>query len=266
MTAGPAPDRRVRDVLRPWLPTVRIAGIDVVDLARRDLVDRAVDAVKRPAPAPTVMFALHVGGLNETADPAFVRVMNAADFVYADGMSVVLLGRLAGARWMERTTTTDVGPEILERLAFELGRPPRVAIVGGPPGLAERAVAVLSGRYGVLDAGTCDGYRDDYTAPLAAIGEREPDLLVVAMGMPREAEWVRRHRAGITAPLVLTAGGLLGFLTGDETRAPRLAGRTGLEWVWRLAQRPALASRYGHGALTVARLALRDRRTTGGPP
>ncbi|MER5669726.1 WecB/TagA/CpsF family glycosyltransferase [Pseudonocardia alni] len=246
--------------------TVRVAGIEVADLARREIVDRAVTAVTRPSGRPTVMFALHVGGLNESADPAFVEVMNSADLVYADGMSVVLLGRLAGAVSMERTTTTDIGPEIMERLAAELGRPARIALVGGPPGLAERAGAVLGDRFGAVTAGTCDGYRDDYTAALAGIGAREPDVLVVAMGMPLEAGWVRRHLPEITAPLVLTAGGLLGFLTGAESRAPELAGRIGLEWLWRLAQRPALASRYGRGALTVARLALRDRATTAGPP
>lgn len=266
MTGEPTPGRRTEPD-RPALRTVRIAGIDVVDRTRRDIVDRAVDTVKRRAAAPTVMFALHVGGLNAAADPAFVELMNSADLVYADGVSVVLLGRLAGAVRMERSATTDIGPEIVERLASELGRPPRVAIVGGPPGLAERAVAALAARYGVVDAGTCDGYREDYTAALAAIGDGEPDLLVVAMGMPLEAEWVRRHRDAVAAPLVLTAGGLLGFLTGDESRAPAPVGRSGLEWVWRLAQRPALASRYGRGALTVARLALGgDRARAGGPP
>ncbi|WP_226366699.1 WecB/TagA/CpsF family glycosyltransferase [Pseudonocardia sp. ICBG162] len=264
MTVEPAPTRGTAE--RPGLPTVRIAGIDVVDLARHDIVDRAVDAVKRRAARPTVMFAMHVGGLNAARDPQFAETMNSAGFVYADGMSVVLLGRLAGAVWMERTTTTDVAPEIVERLAFELGRPPRVAIVGGPPGLAGRAAAVLGERFGAVDAGVCDGYRDDYAGALAAIRAGDPDVLVVAMGMPLEAGWVRRHLPDITAPLVLTAGGLLGFLTGDEARAPGIAGRSGLEWLWRLAQRPALASRYGRGALTVARLALSGRTTTGGPP
>ncbi|WP_214402289.1 WecB/TagA/CpsF family glycosyltransferase [Pseudonocardia lacus] len=247
---------------RSELPTVTVAGVDVVDAAVADILGDVRRAVTAGGASPQVYFALHVGGLRLASDPAFVRLLNSARATYADGMSVVLLAKLAGARRIERAGTTDIGIPIIRTAQAALGRPLRVALVGGPPGLAVAAGAVLNRVTGCDVCLAADGFAEDSGPLLTRLADAAPDLLVVGMGMPTEARWVHQHLDRIAAPLVLTCGGWMGFLTGREKRAPAALQRAGLEWTYRLAQDPRrLVRRYAGGAVVWVRLAVATSRS-----
>jgi N-acetylglucosaminyldiphosphoundecaprenol N-acetyl-beta-D-mannosaminyltransferase len=247
------------DAWRP-VPTVEVAGIRVADASVEQILADVRRAVLAEDPSPQVYYALHVGGLTLASADAYVQSMNSARLTYADGMSVVLLAKLAGGRSVERAGTTDIGVPIIENAQQALGRPLRVALIGGPPGLAEAAGATLSEATGCSVCLTADGYADDFGPVLAELRDLEPDLLVIGMGMPTEAHWVTKNLAEINASLVVTCGGWMGFLTGRERRAPSALQRVGLEWTYRLAQDPRrLARRYLGGALVWLRLAVAVR-------
>ncbi len=250
-------------------PAVRVGPFEVSDLTTTAAVERLVALVGPPGPRPARAFALHVGGLVARRDAAFVAAMNAAELVYADGASVVLIGKAAGAQHLERSSTTDIGWDLLRELTARRGEAPVVSIVGGPPGLAARALEVLVSA-GVAQAGVSDhGYHSDWTEPLRALRQRPADVLVVGLGAPREMVWVTEHLDELEAGLVLTCGGWLGFLVGEEARAPTWMQRLSLEWVFRVLQSPRrLAARYLRGAgatavLSAAAVLDRWRRPRG---
>lgn len=239
---------------------VHVGPFRVADASASVLVG---DVVARTSaePGPLLVYALHVGGLNARHDPAYVAAMDRADVVYADGGSVVWLARLAGAASIERAPTTDVGWDILRGLAEALGRPVRVALVGGPAGLAERAAAVLEQDAAVQVVHTEHGYHSDWSAPLAALRDSGPDACLVGLGAPAEMVWCDRHRDALPAGLVLTCGGWFGHLVGDERRAPRLLRHSGLEWIARVAQAPGrLGPRYARGIGSSAALSVQVLR------
>jgi N-acetylglucosaminyldiphosphoundecaprenol N-acetyl-beta-D-mannosaminyltransferase len=207
-------------------------------------------------------FALHVGGLNALSDTRFVEAMNAADLVYADGGSVVWLGRRNGALRMARAATTDIGWDVLRGLEERLGRLPRVALIGGGPGLAKRAAATLE------DAGVAEsvliahGYHEEWAEHVDRVRQARPDVILVGLGAPNEMVWAHEWAPQLGQGLVLTCGGWFGFLAGEERRAPRLIRRSGLEWIGRVAQQPwRLGPRYARGMMTTATLSLRSSRT-----
>ncbi len=240
---------------------VQVGPFRLHDVSQEGVVERLVDLAVADLDAPAFAFALHVGGLNERRDPAFVEAMAAADVVYADGGSVVWLAHLAGAERLDRAPTTDVGWKVLRGFAVRTGRRPRVALLGGVGGLAARAGAVLSDA-GVADVVLTDhGYHEDWQAPLAEVRESLPDVLVVGLGAPLEMVWAVRHRSALPACVTVTCGGWFGHLVGDEKRAPQVLRRSGLEWIARVAQAPRrLGPRYARGAATTARLAIEIRR------
>jgi len=238
--------------------TVAVGPFRVCDERADDLVGRLVSgAVDCLGSRPFLAYALHVGGLNDRGDIGFVQAMSRADIVYADGMSVVLLARLAGATRLERSGTTDLGWAVLRALSVTLGRPARVALVGGPDGLTARAGAVLVAEAGVQVVATEHGYHDNWDGVLERVAAAGPDVVIVGLGAPREMTWVQRHRGALPACLVLTCGGWFGFLTAQEKRAPDWMQSIGLEWSYRVAQAPRrLAGRYARGAGTTAVLAV----------
>lgn len=178
---------------------------------------------------PFSVFALHVGGLNQGGDAAFVAAFNRADVRCADGIGVVLVARSGGAEQIERTATTDFGWQVLERLSAGLDRPLRVACVGGEEGLAERAGALLAGSVrGELVFAT-HGFHEDWSHALSDLRTCEPDIVILGLGMPNEALWVQEHWSALPAAVLLTCGGWMRFVVGEERRAPGILQRSGME-------------------------------------
>lgn len=263
-----APPKVIRDLPRivrsvqdgeapPW-SRVGIGPFEVCDLAQRDVVDAIVaGAVTAASSRSWITYALHVGGLNERRDTQFVAAMSHADLVYADGMSVVMLARIAGAKRIERSGTTDIGWSVLTELTQRLGRPARVALVGGPDGLTARAGAVLESEAGVEIVLTEHGFHDDWSPVLHRLVLSRCDVLILGLGAPAEMKWVEHNRDRLPPCLVMTCGGWFGFITQDERRAPVWARRAGMEWLFRLMQAPQrLFRRYATGALSTGSLAF----------
>lgn len=233
------------------LGSVYVGGPMVADATREKVIRKAAIPA---GPRARLVYALHVGGLLELRNQPFRKALDGADLVYADGAAVILLARAAGAKQIERAPTTDIGMPIVQGLSENLSRPVRVALLGGPPGLAVRASSKFrdAGAEVVL---TLDGYFTDDEPVLESLREAAPDLVVVGLGMPREAIWTFGNRSKLPAAVILTCGGWFGFLAGDEKRAPQLLHSAGLEWTYRLSQQfRRLIGRYSRGALKVVSL------------
>ena len=244
--------------------TVQVGPFRVAAVPRRELVDMIVNWPTDAMPA--VMCHLHVGALNHRNDARFVDAMNAADLVYADGMATVVVGRLAGAKRLERAGLTDIGHDVIARLGVARGRPVRLALLGGPDDLAARAGAELAAMHPCEVVYSTHGFHDDasWSEVLDQTRAAAPDIVFVGLGMPREAFWAQQFEAELPAALIMASGGFFGHVAGHEKRAPMWARKFGLEWVWRLAQDPKrLGARYAKGLTSTAALsieALRSRR------
>lgn len=244
--------RRVQD--RPACvasPRVCVGPFQVVDTTARDVLATLV--AEAGGSRPYLAYALHVGGLNARKDDAYIQAMSGADLVYADGVSIVLLARIAGARNIERAPTTDLGWALLRELREALGRPVRVALVGGADGRSREAGEVLQRELGIEVVAAESGYQSDWRPCLSRLVESQCDVLFVGLGAPGEMKWVYQHRSGLPPCLVLTCGGWFGFVVSEEKRAPDWMRRSGAEWCFRLAQAPRrLGRRYACGAWVCA--------------
>jgi N-acetylglucosaminyldiphosphoundecaprenol N-acetyl-beta-D-mannosaminyltransferase len=240
-----------------------VGPFTVDDLGYSDVVSALAKLAAVDRGSPARAYALHVGGLNHRQDADFVEEMRAAELVYADGGSIVLLAKLAGARRVQRAPTTDIGWDVLRAVGQRLGRAARLALIGGPPGLADRAGAALENGAAGTVVFKSDGFRDDWEPVLDSLVAADVDVCLVGMGAPREMLWVRTWYHRLPHTLLLTCGGWFGFLAGDERRAGALLRRPGLEWIARVAQSPRrLGARYALGAVStgvVAAQMLGDR-------
>jgi N-acetylglucosaminyldiphosphoundecaprenol N-acetyl-beta-D-mannosaminyltransferase len=241
------------------LPRLRIGPFQISDLCRDDVVAAIVSGTiaSRERRRAWVSYALHVGGLNHRRDTGYLDAMSRADLVYADGMSVIVLAKLAGARAAERAGTTDIGWLVIRQLGVALGRPARIALIGGPEGLTSRAARVLEAETGAQIVLTEQGYHNDWSPVLDRLTNSGCDMILVGLGAPREMKWVDKHVHDLPPSLVMTCGGWFGFITQDEKRAPQWVQDSGLEWTYRIAQSPRrLIKRYAKGAVSTAALAI----------
>ena len=80
---------------------------------------------------------------------------------------------------------------------------------------------------------------------LSRIRDAKPDLVLVALGAPKQEIFSHEQREALKPAVLLGIGASLDFIAGSRRRAPRWVSSAGLEWLYRLAQEPRrLAGRY----------------------
>ena len=69
--------------------------------------------------------------------------------------------------------------------------------------------------------------------------EARPDLIIMAMGMPKQEEVSVKLREALGHPVLIVNGGaILDYIGGKVPRAPKVMRQTGMEWLFRLAVEP----------------------------
>jgi N-acetylglucosaminyldiphosphoundecaprenol N-acetyl-beta-D-mannosaminyltransferase len=199
----------------------------------------ALIARKRPA----VIFTPNVQRLVAAhRDPSIQDIYRRADLLLADGMPLYWASRLLKKGLKERVAGSDLIFTFSER-ASQKGY--KVFLLGAAPGVAARAAERLTARYpGLKVAGT-------YSPPLGferddrEIGKVEgllkttqPDLLFLALGLPKEERFLWKNRDRIPVPVSIGVGASIDFAAGEVRRAPRWVQRIGFEWLFRLFQDP----------------------------
>jgi N-acetylglucosaminyldiphosphoundecaprenol N-acetyl-beta-D-mannosaminyltransferase len=101
------------------------------------------------------------------------------------------------------------------------------------------------------------------------INRASPEVLWVALGLPKQERWIVSHRDRLNVPVIVAAGAAIKFHSGKVVPAPLWASRAGLEWFWRLLHEPRTVWRraliYGpqFTFLSVVELLRRERRGLG---
>ncbi len=177
------------------------------------------------------------------------RLYQAASLRVVDGMPLLWLARLGDRPLPARVAGSDLVWSLASRAA-QTGT--RVFLLGGEPGVAERASERLLAHAPGLQVAGARSPRistpptaeqiDAVASELEAAG---PALVYCAFGSPKEQELAAALAQRLPATWWLGCGISLSFVAGEVQRAPRWLQRLGLEWLHRMIQEPRrLASRY----------------------
>ncbi|MEB3332247.1 MAG: WecB/TagA/CpsF family glycosyltransferase [Synechococcaceae cyanobacterium] len=170
-------------------------------------------------------------------DAALGAAIAAADLVIPDGAGVVWALSRQGHH-VSRAPGIELAHWLLQQ-AERLGW--RVALVGGAPEVMEllrpRLLAELPGLELVF---CCHGYHKAEIWPELErqLLEAKPDLVLVALGVPRQETWIH-SLAGRRSGLWMGVGGSFDVWAGLKRRAPAWMGSLQLEWLYRLLQEPS---------------------------
>lgn len=219
---------------------------------RVSLMGLELDALSEREVIETVVLSEQLGGwvcpvnldvLRQVVQaPPIQGMVEEADLIVADGMPLIWFSQLQGTPLPERVA----GSSLILSLPVQAAKRDRsIFLLGGDPGVAERAAARLVALNPALTvAGTfCPewGYEDD-PARLAEIEQAvlsaKPDIVFVALGFPKQERLIRRLRPVLPTAWFISCGISFSFVTGDVRRAPVLLQRLGLEWMHRLLQEP----------------------------
>jgi len=198
---------------------------------------------RQPTPQHTLLHIVTVNPefvIAARRDAEFADVLHHSGLATADGVGIVLAGRLLGVPTGPRVT----GVDLVEGLAGLRAPGLRLFLLGAGPGVVDEVAERLRARIPDVEiVGTFSGSPDD--SGLAEIEARleqaRATVLLVAFGHPRQDLWIARHRERLGSHGILVAAGIGGafdYLAGRVPRAPGWLRRLGLEWLYRLIRQP----------------------------
>jgi N-acetylglucosaminyldiphosphoundecaprenol N-acetyl-beta-D-mannosaminyltransferase len=182
-------------------------------------------------------------------DPRLCDAYDRSSLSLVDGTPVLWASRMLGAPLPAKVSGSDLIGPLLARAAE---RNYRVYIVGGTPRAVELSRQKLARELPSLqivgvEAGRVDveGTTAEGQAMVERVRSARPDLVLVALGAPKQEIWSQIHREQLKPAVMIGVGGSFDFVAGIVRRSPRWMSKAGLEWLYRLMNEPRrLAGRY----------------------
>ena len=176
-------------------------------------------------------------------DARMRQLYNQAHYIHADGMSLIILGKILGypVGREHRVTYLDWVAPLMREASRKSWR---IFYLGSKPHVAESGATILGGRFPGLRIEAVHGYFNpvrgsaENCAVLKKIRDVQPHVLMVGMGMPRQEHWLLDNLENLNANVILLSGGMMDYVAGTVPSPPRWLGRIGFEWLFRLATEP----------------------------
>lgn len=173
-------------------------------------------------------------------NPALAAVIKNAELVIPDGSGVVLYLKYLLRQKVRRFPGIELAEKLLEATA-EQAKPATIFFYGGSPEIAEQAAQIWRQQLPNLNIiGTHSGYHslEEEQKLLAHLAEIKPQLIFVALGVPKQELWIAKHRHLCPHSTWVGVGGSFDIWSGRKTRAPGWLANNNLEWLYRLYQEP----------------------------
>jgi N-acetylglucosaminyldiphosphoundecaprenol N-acetyl-beta-D-mannosaminyltransferase len=231
-----AAGRQVREEPTSTPAPLNITGIPVVPF---ETYEQVLDCVEQRIESARKSFCVAINPIKMYKawhDPELLMLLRQADIGICDGVGVSIASRILYGRSIRRITGCDLFFRLLG-LASE--KKYGVFLLGASAQANAAAREALQKTYPDLRiVGWHDGYFQDSQKVVEEINASGADLLFVAMGSPKQEQWIGRHRQSINAGFCMGVGGSFDIAAGSLRRAPKIFRMTGTEFLFRFALEP----------------------------
>lgn len=225
------------------MEVIKVGGLKTHIFTRKGMARVMLDdcmKYREKKSLPRIAFSSNGQGVSlSNSDFKFKSAMEKADYIHADGQSIVFASKIMCSKALpERVATTDFIYDACE-VAVKSGL--KFYMLGSTEYENELACKKLLELYPTLEiVGRRNGYftDDEEKDVIADINNSGADVLWVALGKPKQEFWSINNKEQLQVGWIKTCGGLFGFLSGNASRAPGWMQKTGLEWLHRLIQDP----------------------------
>ncbi len=221
---------------------VNILGVKVDAVTMSQAVERVANLIDAGKPS-IVATANAEMLLRATHDAELKDILNAASLVVPDGAGTVWAARHLGKHMPERVAGFDLVQQLM-KVAPVKGW--KFFLFGSAPTIADKAKSKAEQLYpGIKIVGTRNGYFTSSDEPeiISRIKSSRPDILLAALGVPKQEKWLAKFRDELNVPVSIGVGGTFDVMAGVVKRAPLWMQRARLEWLFRAMLQPSRAGR-----------------------
>ena len=218
---------------------VRILGIPVDHVDMRCALDFVDSAIKNKKLQQYILAINPEKVVALQRDHFLRRMSERAALLIPDGIGVVL-----AIRWLYGLPATRVpGSELMPNICREAAKKGyKIFLYGSKEKINKAAVEKLRNIYpGIHIVGRSNGYVKEDQMPnlIREINASGADILFVALGSPKQEQWIHTYLPELNVKVCQGIGGTLDTIAGEVKRAPKIFRETGLEWLYRLASEPS---------------------------
>ncbi|WP_337018002.1 WecB/TagA/CpsF family glycosyltransferase [Oceanobacillus massiliensis] len=165
------------------------------------------------------------------------KIIQSADYVIPDGAGIVMAAKYLKNPLPERIPGYDLMNELIK---FAELQGLSCYFLGAKEYVNEKTIVEVEKKFPKLKiAGNHHGYIDINDNSIAnSIASTEPDLIFVALGMPKQEQWIAKHFDKFHKGLFMGVGGSFDVLSGELKRAPQKWINLNLEWLYRFLKQP----------------------------
>ena len=228
----------------PTTGTVEVLGTNFLVGGMPAARKKVLDFLRHKDKARFVITPDALALLRSLVEEDYCNALKEADMVIPDGAGVVWAGDIIKEEpILTRTPGVELVDEILDIADNEkLG----VFLLGTRDEVLNDAAAEIKRRHPNLRlVGQRNGYftEEEEREVLVEIKKSGADVLLVAMGVPKQELWMRNHRNVLPVRLMIGCGGSLDVMAGHVVRAPKWLQKLGLEFLWRVLREPTRVKR-----------------------
>lgn len=214
------------------LNTIKFMGCLVAACSYTETLEWMSAAIKRCS--PTYVVTLNAQYLWQMHNDSAFR-----EYVLSAGLIVPEYAVVWGARRLGISALQHIGGIVLLRnfLKMSSERKFRIYLLGARKEVVNSLAKQLIRQFGVdLVAGWHNGFLTpaEELNVVKEIQQIKPDAVFVAMGLPKQEQWIQKYGQSLCIPLCMGVGGSFDVLAGFKPDTPSWARGKGIEWLYRI--------------------------------
>ncbi|MGE8203656.1 WecB/TagA/CpsF family glycosyltransferase [Heyndrickxia sp. NPDC080065] len=216
---------------------VPILGVPILHTTKENFIDLIHERIKLEkktfivtANPEIVMMA------NENKE--FMNYLQKADFITPDGIGIVKASKWLNKPLPERVPGFDTMKDLL---ALANRNHYRVYFLGARQEVLDQLIQITGREYPEMKiVGAHNGFFDWQDSQiLEEIQQLKPDLIFIALGAPKQEQWISQHIDQFEKGIFMGVGGSFDGIAGVVPRAPEIWQKLNIEWLYRLFQQPS---------------------------
>ena len=169
------------------------------------------------------------------SNPELTNIVNSSELVIPDGIGVEIGLKLTGHN-VKRIPGISFSYRIIEECSKDKKS---IALIGAKPEVIEKTVINLKKDFQDLNIVYIqDGYFKDEQKVLGELKEKQPRLILCALGSPKQELFIKKAKEYLPSSLFIGVGGSFDVWSGTVERAPEIWQKIGLEWLYRTIREP----------------------------
>ncbi|EGA88284.1 putative N-acetylmannosaminyltransferase [Planococcus donghaensis MPA1U2] len=219
------------------LKFVHILGVPFINTTQKDFIATLETHVAKQEKAFVVTANPEIV-MHSLKDEAYKQTLAKATYITADGIGIVKAAAIVGEPLPERVSGYDVMLDLLEMANKNHSS---VFFLGAAEEVLQATVKKAKQDYpGIKVVGSHNGFFDwnDHQLP-QQIKNAAPDFVFVALGFPRQEQWIGANIDQFDKGVFIGIGGSFDVFSGSVKRAPEMWQKMNLEWFYRLVKQPS---------------------------